>query len=49
MTDRRDPSEMPGWYILFFIGLPVGIALWCGAISLAWYWLSSVGLIGQVI
>lgn len=46
MNDRRDPDEMPRWFIIFFLGLPVGLALWSGAISLAWMWLTNVGLIG---
>lgn len=46
MSAPRDPDHIPGWYLLLFIGLPLGFALWCGAVSLAWFWLTNVGLIG---
>lgn len=46
MSTPRDPDHLPGWYLLLFIGIPLGLAFWAGALSLAWMWLSNVGLIG---
>lgn len=46
MASQREDGEIPRWYLVLFIGLPLGAVSWVGAISLCYFWLRDAGLIG---
>lgn len=46
MAAQREKGEIPLWYLMVFIGLPLGVIAWVGAFTLAYTFLRDAGLVG---